>query len=571
MKRRQFLQRSGLAAAAGWYPAVLAAAQSSQASPPGRSFKTDVLIVGGGLGGCAAALAACRMGKCVVLTEPTDWIGGQLTQQAVPPDEHRWIEEFGCTQSYRQLREHIRAYYRRYYSLSERGRAQKFLNPGSGSVSRLCHEPRVALAVLQGMLAPAVGSGRLTLLLNSRPVSADVDADSVRCVEFIQPGGERLSVEAAYTIDASETGELLPLTGTEYVTGCEARSDTHEPTASEQARPANMQAVTWCFAMDYCEGEDHTITKPVQYEFWRSYRPDLSPPWPEQPLLSLWYSNPHTREPKQLAFVPPDSAFQDHRTTALNLWIYRRIIHHENFAPGVFSSGITVVNWPQNDYMLGNVFEVGEADRQRHMEGAAQLSLSLLYWLQTEAPRPDGGAGWPGLRLRGDVVGTDHGLAKFPYIRESRRIKAEFTITEQDLRGPGGRRIGGHTVAPQVADSVGIGHYGLDTHPTTGGDNYYHVSCPPFQIPLGALLPKRMKNLIAGCKNIGTTHRSNGAYRLHPVEWNIGEAAGALAAFCLQTAQPPTQVRNHPGTLGHFQQLLTKQGFELDWDKLRGG
>ncbi len=82
-----------------------------------RERSTDVLIVGGGLGGVAAALGACRLGKNVILTEETDWLGGQLTAQAVPPDENRWIEQSGCTASYRQLRNGIRDYYRRYYPL----------------------------------------------------------------------------------------------------------------------------------------------------------------------------------------------------------------------------------------------------------------------------------------------------------------------------------------------------------------------------------------------------------------------------------------------------------------------
>jgi FAD dependent oxidoreductase len=53
-------------------------------------------------------------------------------------------------------------------------------------------------------------------------------------------------------------------------------------------------------------------------------------------------------------------------------------------------------------------------------------SLSLLYWMQTEA-------GWKGLRLRPDIVGTEDGLAKYPYIREPRRIQAEFTALEQHV------------------------------------------------------------------------------------------------------------------------------------------
>jgi NADPH-dependent 2,4-dienoyl-CoA reductase/sulfur reductase-like enzyme len=122
----------------------------------------DILIVGGGLGGVAAAPAACRAGRSAILTEETDWIGGQLTAQAVPPDEHPWVERLGVTASYRALRQGIRSYYRQWYPLRSQALALNELNPGAGRVSKLCHEPRVALAVLRAMLArtsPTAGCG----------------------------------------------------------------------------------------------------------------------------------------------------------------------------------------------------------------------------------------------------------------------------------------------------------------------------------------------------------------------------------------------------------------------------
>jgi glycine/D-amino acid oxidase-like deaminating enzyme len=142
-------------------------------------MRADVLVVGGGLGGVAAALGALRAGRSVILTEEYDWLGGQLTSQAVPPDEHSWVERFGVTASYRALREGIRDYYRRHYPLTERARAWRELNPGAGWVSRLCHEPRVAVAVIEAMLAPYRGSGRLRVLQPYRPVDATVDGDRV--------------------------------------------------------------------------------------------------------------------------------------------------------------------------------------------------------------------------------------------------------------------------------------------------------------------------------------------------------------------------------------------------------
>ena len=77
-----------------------------------------MLVAGGGLGGVAAALAAADRGASVVLSEETDWLGGQLTSQAVPLDEHPWIEDFGATASYRALRRGIRDHYRAYTPLT---------------------------------------------------------------------------------------------------------------------------------------------------------------------------------------------------------------------------------------------------------------------------------------------------------------------------------------------------------------------------------------------------------------------------------------------------------------------
>ena len=75
----------------------------------------------------------------------------------------------------------------------------------------------------------------------------------------------------------------------------------------------------------------------------------------------------------------------------------------------------------------------------------------------------------------------------------------------------------------------------------------------------------RIDNLLAGAKNIATTHVTNGAYRLHPVEWGAGEAAGHLAAFCSARRTLPRAVRADPALLGEFQDELAAAGVELAW------
>ncbi|MEW6752790.1 MAG: FAD-dependent oxidoreductase [Candidatus Latescibacterota bacterium] len=522
-------------------------------------YSPDVAIIGGGLGGCAAALAVARAGRTCVLTEACDWIGGQLTAQAVPPDEHGWIEGFGCTATYRRLREEVRQHYRRWYPLTPAARADPRLNPGNGWVSPLCHEPRAALAVLHGMLAPHQSSGRVVLLAEHEPVGAELAGrEHVRAVRLrCRRTGEEVRVASPYTLDATPLGDLLPLAGVEHVTGQEARSQTGEPSAPQVARPGNVQAFSVCFAMDYREGEDHTLPRPADYDFWRAYVPQLTPPWPG-PLLSWSGVHPRTMETVTYHFHP----HREEPRAFAGLWTYRRILDRGLFEPGAFASDICLVNWPLLDYWQGDLAGATPAERAAHVERARQQSRCVLYWLQTEAPRPDGGQGWPGLRLRGDVTGGRLGLAREPYIRESRRIQAEFTVCEghvaQACRPD-------ETLAERFADSVGIGYYRIDLHPSTGGDNFVDVASLPFQIPLGALIPVRVENLLPAALDIGTTHITNGCYRLHPVEWNIGEAAGALAAWCLERGTTPRQVYRRRDLRAAFQQALVVWGVELRW------
>jgi len=114
-------------------------------------------------------------------------------------------------------------------------------------------------------------------------------------------------------------------------------------------------------------------------------------------------------------------------------------------------------------------------------------------------------------------------------------------------------------------DSVGVGHYRIDLHPSTGGDPYIDLACCPFELPLGALVPVRLDNLVAAGKCIGTTHITNGAYRLHPVEWNAGEAAGHLAAFCAERRASPRAVCAQPALLARLQAELDAAGIEREW------
>ena len=344
------------------------------------------------------------------------------------------------------------------------------------------------------------------------------------------------------------------------MTGAESQDETGEPHAvSGPPRPDDVQAFTWCLALSYDPDGEHVIERPAQYDRWSTFMPRLTPAWPGR-LLDWTTSDPMTLEPRRWVLFP-----EEHEDPYRSLWLYRRIVSSTLYDAPVKPCDVTLVNWPQNDYFLGSIIDQPDAVVAQHLEAARQLSLSLVYWLQTEAPRPDGGIGYPGLYLRPDIVGTPDGLAKQPYIREARRIRAEFTVTEQYV----GSEADAEPAPARPGEEVGIGcWHSIDLHPTTGGRNYIDFGTPPLRIPLGALIPIRVENLLPACKNIGTTHVTNGGYRVHAVEWSIGEIAGLLAAFCLERTCVPRQVRASESLRSEFQRLLRDEGVVQDWRPL---
>ena len=482
----------------------------------------DLAVIGSGLGGVAAALTAARLGRRVVLTERDSWLGGQLTVQGVPPDEHPWIETRAASPSYAELRQGIRAHYRRHYPLTAEARADPLLNPGAGFVSRLCHEPRVAALVLEEMLSPLLASGRLLYLREHEPIAVEPVGDTIATVVLrsLRTGEER-RVRASLVADATELGDLIVLSRADHVVGAEAREEYGELHAPGAADARDQQAFTWCFALDWSPQTDNVVPRPTLYDRFATVVPDF---WPG-PQLSFADVEPSTleRRTRPLFAGPAEEAAQ---STAWDLWLYRRILARKLMRTDVTGSDVTLVNWPQIDYWDSPAARRGRPDRRPpRWPSRDSCRCPLLYWLQTEAPRPDGGAGYPGLRLRADVTGTADGLAKEPYIREARRIQAAVHRARAARRGrrarPTGRRA---RCSRQRRDRLLPHRPAPDDRPATTTST--SARCPSRS--RWRADPAARREPAAGRKNIGTTHITNGCYRLHPVEWSIGEAVGAL-------------------------------------------
>jgi hypothetical protein len=548
----------------------------THATPSAREIQTQALIVGGGVGGVAAAIALARRGIACVITEPTDWLGGQLTNQAVPPDENRWVEDFGVTATYQALRNAVREWYRSHRRLTPEAAANPRLNPGNGWVSHLCAEPAVWHEVIRAWLAPYEASGRVKVLLEHSPIGAEVSGDRVQSVTFAARDGTKVVARAELILDATELGDLYPLAAIEHAIGAEHRNEYGEmharTDASGRSDPMDQQAISWCFAMEHRPGENHVISRPARYDFWRAYVPKMDPPW-TGPLFSWRIPSHDAPGWRELNMVPaPDEP----KGGAWELWRYRRIRDAKIHAEPEKHPDVCLVNWVQMDYWLKPLLGVSPAEQQQALAEAREQSLCLFYWMQTEAPRHDGGTGYPGLKLAGETLGTADGFAKAAYIREPRRLLARTIVTERHI-GTEQREaegLGGDPASvdrPEwgqgelFPDTVGIGHYRLDLHPSTAGRNSIYVPAAPFRIPMGSLIPRRVRNVLAAGKGIGVTHITNSCYRMHHVEWNIGESAGTLAAFCLASKSEPHAVHEDPALVAEVQRELAASGVRIAW------
>lgn len=482
-------------------------------------LRADVAVVGGGLGGVAAALAAAESGARVVLTEAERMVGGQVTSQLTTPlDEHPLVESTGVSASYRRFRDLLRA--------AHGGRR----NPGGGWVSRLCVPPLTALRALEDLLRPHQDSGHLVVRTSARPVAVEVHGGRVHGVELEDALGRTLRVMAPVVLDATETGDLLPLAGAHWVVGSEGQDAFGEPHALPGGPvPSAEQSCTWAAAVVL---EDHVQPRwpaPARYEALRASQPFTFD-------LAGWDRASHRY---RFGTHGPDGRPP--------FWTYRRV--HDSSQLG--GRDAAVLNWAGNDYAATGLV----ADPHRTRRGAHELTLAFVHWLRTDAPRDGSGRGYPELRLAPEVSLSDDGMALAPYVRESRRLRTAAPVTEHHLAP-----VPGHERASALQHPVGTAWYHADLHARIGAPDPVYGPTAPFQIPLAALVAPRPDGLLAAAKNLGVTQVAAAAYRVHPGEWAVGEAAGTLGALAARSGRAPGHV--DPVAL---QVALLSRGVPLVW------
>ena len=505
----------------------------------------------------AAAEAAAKRGLSVILVEPTSSLGGQFTAQMVPvPDENSHIEkpDGPSTDSYRDLRAYVRNYYAGLPGIKP-GREQ---NVGMCWVSRVSGTPGVWEDAVHARLRPYYGPrGIKTIYLRHQIQSAARYANGrFAWADIVNLDNGRVTrIGAQYLLDATEDGEALHLAGAPLVIGQEAKSEYGEPHAPETARPDWVQSFTYCFSLRWAAPDEPRVIveKPEEYEYFKSLG---------EYTLDYVYSERGTVTYKVLERAEGSGG---------PFWSYRRLLWSNSFegTPASPVGDVALMNWRGNDFHEESYLGKSPEEQVRILKRGKAFAQGFLHWLQTECPRDDGnGVGYPEMQLAGPAVvpgvGQD-GFALHPYVRESRRLKAKFTLTENHLTSPDPKARWGEA----FFDSVGCALYAVDIHPSKGEPPLL-VPALPYHIPLGSFLPASgPPNVLPAAKNFGASRLALASARMHPTEWLVGQVAGSLAAFCLQRhISDPTAVRETPELLSAFQDQLRRDGVTLYWSDI---
>jgi FAD dependent oxidoreductase len=512
-----------------------------------NQLNVDIAIIGASLGGVLATWRACQAPHLrVALVAEYDWLGGQMTSQGVPPDEHHLIESGGASASYLAFRHAIRTHYLADANFIDHTELTEGTNPGDGWVSRLCFEPKLAAAYFENLLAPFVESGQLEILRHHKIVTATRDERLITAVDVYDNQQAHTTIKARYFCDATDTGDLLKHAKLPYRLGKESRHEFNEPDAPVIANTLDQQPVTFVMAVKKSDVVAQDAAPP-NYAMWRDYI-----------VPHYGFKQFSTSMPGEgLGIVVSLPLFGEGQ--ALDWWRYRRIVSARNWL--TVKPEVSLINWAQNDFAIAPLLD-GDVAEAEVVDRAKNLSACFLYWLQHDAPHPNSdNKGYPYLQLDIEALGTADGFAQQVYVRESRRIAGLTTLTASDIVHHGGK-----LTAFNHPQSVGVAWYNMDIHPTCVSGHGVNAKVRPFTLPLGVFVSRDCDNLIPACKNISVTHLVNAATRVHPIEWLIGEVAAMLASYAIANDVSLAVIANSDKHVRVFQAQLVAAGIPIQWD-----
>lgn len=341
-----------------------------------QQLKTDVLIVGAGASGTAAAIQCARMGVPVILVSENEWLGGMITAAGVSAFDGNHNMPSGI---WAEFREQLYKVY---------GGPSKVAN---GWVSNTLFEPHVGDSIFKAMVKPLKS---LTILYNHSFEKAITKGNTVTGAWFSnEKNNLRKSITAKIVIDATELGDVMASAKIPFDVGMEASSVTGENVNVPESNDIIQDMTYVAVLKDYGKSTDRTIAKPANYD----------------PMEFDGCCNEFCSKPEKLTS----------NVTAQKMLDYGKLPNNKY-----------MINWPGkgNDIYL-NIINLTPEQRNEELKKAKAKTLRFLYFLQTQF-------GFKHLDLADDEFPTEDKLALIPYHRESRRLQGIVRFKIQHIATP---------------------------------------------------------------------------------------------------------------------------------------
>lgn len=489
--------------------------------PHNLDLRCDLAVVGGGIGGVCAAVAAARRGLSVVIVEDTHMLGGQATTSGVSAMDVTYFYEKALTE------------YGLWGEITKR--IQKIYDDELDRPVNVCRYRLDSfganVVVTERVLTEMVEEAGVRCLRNTTVTEGILSKD--RTILYTNRG----HIKAGIAIDATEDGSLIALMKIPHRIG--NTRFINQQAIDEQFHRIPIQDITQVAVIRRLpDGEEipeslRLHEAPPLYE---RYRAEVTRAFPDAPGHQKVHPNGFAGYR-----AVPDLA-SEVRYTGEDWEIISR----------------TALNY-HNDLAIAADYLTSAESREDYEVHAIYRTLAILYYLQVELGQPwivaddEGYADGPSpARSIPGHPELDEILKHFPprpYIRESRRILGKDTITGKDIY-----RSRNHGEARWNVDSIAVGTYPPDLH---GGRKNENLEADleetladkpniwregPFPIPLGTLIPAKANSFIAAEKNISSSRIAAGAIRLHPTVAATGEAAGVLAALSTRDQMPVSKV-----------------------------
>jgi len=510
----------------------------------------DIVIYGATSGGIAAAVQAKRMGKSVLLIEPSARIGGLTTGGLGQTDIGNKQAIGGIS---REFYEGVKAYYDNPDNW-EYQTAQEYLDGGQtrteeGESAMWTFEPSAALSIYQDWIR----DNDIELVMEQkldRENGVKKDGEAITSITMLS--GEEYA--GRVFIDATYEGDLMATAGVSYTVGRES-NDKYNETLNGVNTTLTDTTMTGYPARNainhnFVDGVDPYI---VAGDPSSGLLPFIDPDGPgeegsgDDRVQAYCYRMCLTDYPdNRIPFEKPEGYNElDYELLLRNYeagedgfpWINSKMPNRKtdtNNRTG-FSTDFIGQNY---DYP-----EAGYEERERIRERHRQYQKGLMWTLAYHPRMPE--------RIREEISrwGTckdefarEDGWQEQLYVREARRMIGEYVMTQYNCEG-----------LEVAEDAIGMGAYGMDSHNTQryvtaegwvkNEGNVEAKVQAPYPVSYRSITPKREECtnlLVPVC--LSASHIAFGSIRMEPVFMVLGQSAATAAGLAVDGGMPVQDV-----------------------------